>query len=831
MKRRLTQKVKNVPLCAADSSDALSKLSVGKHPVGTNGTTELDRRARTSAAMIGLAISMGASGLLLPQQGDEAIAVEPEAAAASRPSMPVKPGTASNSQTISLPPAEHQVQKGQTLRELSQTYQVKPQQIAASNNIKPNAILPIGEKLKIPSVNGEVGREKAGETVEKLSKSYGVEPTQRLSSASVSEDQSKTSVNELLKARQELALDRLKTERDRLNISLAELRSEESANLSELAKVPSSLSKDNEPTTSVSLPPAVLKPEKSVAKVSQPVVSVPTSPVIIPDWSPAQSSLSAVESAETKGTESVVIPVPSPETAASLAVEPRATTPDNLASGEVTTGNSVPQLQAPLSVDRETVLVARPADVYRVQPGDTIFDIARRHGLSDLELIQLNRLNNPNLISINQELRIPQISEVPVIPSIKTQAWVSQQQDPGVAVPTLASNTLPNRIRTVASTEQFHNSQVALRPVVAQSTIVANGQPNSTLLADNRPNQSTESENNAYIEQLRSDILKLRKEYPQVSQTNQDNEPRNIEVSTEVTPAVEQLRSDILKLRKEYPQGGETAQTVTPRTIEVPTRETPVVDSRNNRLSTSERFSSNSKLEQPTQPTSIPIAVPKAAAIPEQESSASIEIEVPSASVTIEEEKPQPRQLVQQGPITIPVPKPERQTLAAVPAPTSSYNPIINTPVGEMVSPQLPPLSPPDMYLPDSPAPFNGYIWPSKGVITSGYGRRWGRMHRGIDIAAPIGTPVVAAAPGVVVSAGWNSGGYGKLVEIQHPDGSLTLYAHNNRILVRRGQEVAQGEQISEMGSTGRSTGPHLHFEVHPSGRGAVNPMAYLPRR
>jgi len=825
LKRRLTQKVKNVPLCAADSSDALSKLSVGKHPVGTNATTELDRRARTSAAMIGLAISMGASGLLLPQQGDEAIAVEPEAAAASRPSMPVKPGTASNSQSISLPPAEHQVQKGQTLWELSQTYQVKPQQIAVSNNIKPNAILPIGQKLKIPSVNGEVGREKAGETVENLSKSYGVEPAQRLSSASVSEDQSKTSVNELLKARQELALDRLKTERDRLNVSLAELRSEESANLSELAKVPSSLSKDNEPTTSVSLPPAVLKPEKSVAKVSQPVVSVPTSPVIIPDWSPAQSSLSAVESAETKGTESVVIPVPSPETAASLAVKPRATTPNNLASGEVTTGNNVPQLQAPQSVDRETVLVARPADVYRVQPGDTIFDIARRHGLSDLELIKLNRLNNPNLISINQELRIPQNSEVPVIPSIKTQAWVSQQQAQGVAVPTLASSTLPNKIRAVASTEQPYNPQVALRPVVA------NGQPNSTLLADNRPNQSTESENNAYIEQLRSDILKLRKEYPQISQTNQDNEPRNIEVSTEVTPAVEQLRSDILKLRKEYPQGGETAQTVTPRTIEVPTRETPVVDSRNNRLSTSERFSSNSKLEQPTQPTSIPIAVPKAADISEQENSASIEIEVPSASATVEEEKPQPRQLVQQGPITIPVPKPERQTLAAVPAPTSSYNPIINTPLGEMVSPQLPPLSPPDMYLPDSPAPFNGYIWPTKGVITSGYGRRWGRMHRGIDIAAPIGTPVVAAAPGVIVSAGWNSGGYGKLVEIQHPDGSLTLYAHNNRILVRRGQEVAQGEQISEMGSTGRSTGPHLHFEVHPSGRGAVNPMAYLPRR
>jgi murein DD-endopeptidase MepM/ murein hydrolase activator NlpD len=124
---------------------------------------------------------------------------------------------------------------------------------------------------------------------------------------------------------------------------------------------------------------------------------------------------------------------------------------------------------------------------------------------------------------------------------------------------------------------------------------------------------------------------------------------------------------------------------------------------------------------------------------------------------------------------------------------------------------------------------FNGYIWPSAGILTSGYGWRWGRMHRGIDIAGPIGTPIFAAAPGVVTYAGWNDGGYGNLVEIEHPDGSLTVYAHNDRILVNEGQKVAQGEQISEMGTTGRSTGPHLHFEIHPNGQGAVNPMALLP--
>jgi murein DD-endopeptidase MepM/ murein hydrolase activator NlpD len=145
---------------------------------------------------------------------------------------------------------------------------------------------------------------------------------------------------------------------------------------------------------------------------------------------------------------------------------------------------------------------------------------------------------------------------------------------------------------------------------------------------------------------------------------------------------------------------------------------------------------------------------------------------------------------------------------------------------------ELPPLPSVDRYLPAPNAPglTTKLIWPSRGTFTSGYGPRWGRMHRGIDIAGPVGTPIVAAAAGVVVDAGWNDGGFGNLVKIQHPDGSLTLYAHNNRVIARVGQQVQQGEEISEMGSTGRSTGPHLHFEYHPPGMGAVNPLTYLNR-
>jgi murein DD-endopeptidase MepM/ murein hydrolase activator NlpD len=123
------------------------------------------------------------------------------------------------------------------------------------------------------------------------------------------------------------------------------------------------------------------------------------------------------------------------------------------------------------------------------------------------------------------------------------------------------------------------------------------------------------------------------------------------------------------------------------------------------------------------------------------------------------------------------------------------------------------------------------WIWPTTGVFTSGYGWRWGRMHRGIDMANNVGTPIVAARTGRVVFSGWHDGGYGYLVTLQHADGSRSLYAHNSRLMVSNGQDVRQGTVIALMGSTGRSTGPHLHFEIHPSGAGAVDPLTVLPPR
>lgn len=123
---------------------------------------------------------------------------------------------------------------------------------------------------------------------------------------------------------------------------------------------------------------------------------------------------------------------------------------------------------------------------------------------------------------------------------------------------------------------------------------------------------------------------------------------------------------------------------------------------------------------------------------------------------------------------------------------------------------------------------FERLLWPISGMLTSRYGYRWGRLHTGLDIAVPTGTTVYAALSGTVQFAGWNRFGYGYLVVIRGVDSRLYYYAHNSRLLVRVGQFVPQGRMISKSGSTGNSTGPHLHFEVRIAGI-ARNPLAYLP--
>ena len=138
-----------------------------------------------------------------------------------------------------------------------------------------------------------------------------------------------------------------------------------------------------------------------------------------------------------------------------------------------------------------------------------------------------------------------------------------------------------------------------------------------------------------------------------------------------------------------------------------------------------------------------------------------------------------------------------------------------------------------------TPAPAFGTPKPNSPSATPSSSRLlWPTVHRritqyfnirhtGADIADAIGTPIYAAEDGVVTTAGWNKGGYGYYIVINHGAGMQTLYAHNSKLYVKAGDHVTRGQQIAEMGSTGRSTGPHLHFEVRINGR-RTNPLIYI---
>lgn len=118
-------------------------------------------------------------------------------------------------------------------------------------------------------------------------------------------------------------------------------------------------------------------------------------------------------------------------------------------------------------------------------------------------------------------------------------------------------------------------------------------------------------------------------------------------------------------------------------------------------------------------------------------------------------------------------------------------------------------------------------VFPTSGRFTSGYGARWGATHEGIDIADPIGTPVLAVMDGEVISAG-GANGFGKWVRLRHDDGSISVYGHVHTINVSVGQRVTAGEQIATIGNEGRSTGPHLHFEMRPGGGSPVDPVTWF---
>jgi lipoprotein NlpD len=129
---------------------------------------------------------------------------------------------------------------------------------------------------------------------------------------------------------------------------------------------------------------------------------------------------------------------------------------------------------------------------------------------------------------------------------------------------------------------------------------------------------------------------------------------------------------------------------------------------------------------------------------------------------------------------------------------------------------------------PASTLAVDRYIWPVDGVVISSFGKRDGLPHEGIDIAAPVGTPIWASRPGTVLYSG-EQAGYGVLVILRHDGDVVSIYAHNARNCVAEGQRVEQGQVIGLVGATGGATSPSVHFELR-VGQKTVNPRAHLTR-
>jgi murein DD-endopeptidase MepM/ murein hydrolase activator NlpD len=133
----------------------------------------------------------------------------------------------------------------------------------------------------------------------------------------------------------------------------------------------------------------------------------------------------------------------------------------------------------------------------------------------------------------------------------------------------------------------------------------------------------------------------------------------------------------------------------------------------------------------------------------------------------------------------------------------------------------------PTLAVPSRLVPDRLLQWPTDGVLSSGFGLRGGRFHGGIDISGERGSPVAAVDNGVVIFSGRGPDGYGNAVMLDHGNGLVTLYAHNQRNIVRQGERVRRGQTIALMGDSGRASGTHLHFEVHQHGQ-LVDPLRWL---
>ncbi len=701
--------------------------------------TLVNRRVSTKAAMIGLAISMGATSLLVTRQSDQALAAEPVGNQNTASTIPVASDTEvkfaptksleSRLSSVSLP-ENHAIVEPTAISQVSglgAKWQVATSRmpVEVSSPVVVPSNIQVAKEQSIPSAKTDLQRS-SNLIADSQSTSNTFQP--QTVGAGIESD-----VNAQLKAQQEFAINNLQQKSNRLRRSLTQLRSGETRKISQAA-----------------------------TGLGQSVTVAQTLP---------QTNIS--------------------KTTTEL-------------SGNVTDADRTARLVARLR-QRSVEKLATPIGTlssptaYEVKPGDMQADIASNYGTAVSDLVRANSLTLPNQPQINQKLTIHTENR-----SNEIQTTVGNNANVLGSIGSSSTGKVANNTNVNVWTPTPANTQIqaiteptlanrsnAGTPIQWETVPIA---PNAYGMGGDSPipqaiveqangAKKTKSTENPRLRSLQAEIERLREKY----RAQQSGNPLTTEVSQPSDAS------------KQIPFSSADNQGVV-----IP------VSPANNQTLPVHVFRSNQ---------AVPIPVPR----PTEFNYSSQPVKAQVRATRFRDDEPINPEFLQ-----------NRNPRVVTPPGSIDASQSLGNLRGTSVSPSLPPLAAVDRYLPrpidETTTIASGYIWPAKGILTSGFGMRWGRMHKGIDVANSIGTPVYASADGVIEKAGWNSGGYGNLVDVRHPDGSMTRYGHNSKILVRVGQPVHQGETIALMGSTGFSTGPHSHFEVHPSGKGAVNPIAFLPR-
>ncbi len=767
MKRALKKRVKAVLNNNPSSDDAPVELLNVINP-------KVKSRVRTKAAMIGLAISMGATSLLVTRQSDQAQAAVPvgsqkatstipavpdtevkfastklESQAVSSASVPENPVIVEPTAVSQVPGLEAKWQvaaNGMSLQvPTSATFSQGTAVYKNSTYLKPQVAQGLNNTLaetSFPTVNNlsESGADGVGITNASLS----AQPQTVATSGAANSE-----INAQLKAQQEFALNRLQEKSNRLRNSLAQLRSEKTKDLSQ-----------------------------ADIGLAQPMTVVEKTLLAKSDASVDASKANLISKLKQNTQTSALTPA----------------TP--------------------------TVIASSTRTAYEVKPGDTLAAIASRYNTSVSELVKANNLNNPNELQISQKLIIPAVAQVEAMVA-SSPTFVESSKTPHVATSTVNIGSANSYLPSSQSPTIADNSNIAV-PTPVNVQIQANS---ATGLETPPPTASSYGVGGDIpVPKAFAEMQQPKTATNRVARENNNNNDR-----------LRGLQAEIQRLQQKYraQQSGNLVVSAAPTETNDAAMLTPT--------STPNNF----PVPSATRPNSVAIPIPVPTPIRSNYSVQPIKTQFSQPIKTQFSATVRPSEAV--NPEFLPnlgsasqwtPPRTPSATRVVTPPGKVNASDSLGKMRGTTVSPQiLPPLAAVDQYLPRpidelTPPPSSSainYTWPAKGTLTSGYGWRWGRMHRGIDIANSTGTPVVASAEGTIEKAGWNKGGYGNLVEIRHPDGSTTRYAHNSKILVQPGQQVNQGETIALMGSTGHSTGPHTHFEIHRSGKGAVNPIAMLP--